>query len=367
MPYAANKLAHISGSTGSHKAVIVVGGIHDTYKHFASWEKDLGKDGALVVGFDHNHQSSTMTASGKELADSIRELKAQGIDDITIVAHSMGGLVSKAAINDLAQTGDAQNFEKIDFHALGTPWGGFAVSSLPFTETLAPLVGYPMGGEMAPNSEFMQKLSAQELPDNVHISIYQGLGDSVSIPGSQWTADRYNANLAQADAYITIEGYGHTDYRNAGPDILRAGQGIEPSGFEAIDERVATAASAEPSHQNDASQAAAYQGESSNTAAAIASFAPDTLYAAHDPTAAAAQQDNEVSSLRVFLEESQGPRSSAWDLATSGASYESIVRDTSFDTGLSAPSPATQQERHGSSEQESSSRHAQAEMDMDFE
>lgn len=229
------KLAHISGGAASGKATIVVGGIHDTYKHFATWEKELSQDGSMLLGFDHDHMTSSMTDSSKELAQALRDLHEQGIDDVTIVAHSMGGLVSKAAINELARTGDAQSFENIDFHALGTPWGGFAVASLPFTETLAPLAGYPMGGEMAPNSAFMQKLSAQPLPENVHISIYQGTADSVSLPGSQMTADRFNANIAQAKAYVSIEGYGHTDYVHAGVNVLQAGHGREVPGFDSVE------------------------------------------------------------------------------------------------------------------------------------
>jgi len=227
-----NKLAYISGSADASKATIVVGGIHDTYQHFMAWEQDLGASDTLVVGFDHDHRSSSMAEAGHELAQALRDLNEQGINDVTVIAHSMGGLVSKAALDELVASGDAQEFKSIDFHALGTPWGGFAMASFPGAGFFGDMLGYPMTGEMAPGSDFMKGLSQADWPENMSFNVYQGSADNVSLPSVLATHERYDETTGKADLFVTIEGYNHDNYVNAGPDLLKAGWGTEVTSVE---------------------------------------------------------------------------------------------------------------------------------------
>lgn len=224
-----NNLAYIAGAAPATKAVVVVGGIHDTYGHFSAWTPALDAPDTLVVGFDHDHQSSTMTEASEELAHAISALREHGVEEVTVVAHSMGGLVSKAALDIMVESGAAEKFEQIDLHALGTPWGGYALASLPGSSFFGTMFGYPMGGEMSPGSDFMKGLSAVDWPENMSFNVYQGSSDNVSLPSVLATHERYDATTSKADVLITIEGFGHTDYVRAGADVLQAGKDLEPS------------------------------------------------------------------------------------------------------------------------------------------
>lgn len=228
---AENKLAHISGDLTATKATIVVGGIHDTYNHFKDWGRDLGAPDTLLVGFDHDHQSSSMTEAGRDLAQVIRALKAQGFEELTVVAHSMGGLVSKAALDELVTSGEAQEFKSIDFHALGTPWGGFALAGIPGSSFFGPMLGYPMAGEMAPGSDFMEGLSKVDWPEHMTFSVYQGTADNISQPSVLATHERYDEIVDKANEFVVLENYGHSDYIEAGAQVLTRSMGLGEQAF----------------------------------------------------------------------------------------------------------------------------------------
>lgn len=227
-----NKLAYISGETPAKSAIVVIGGIHDTYEHFKSWNKDLSAPDTLVVGFDHDHQSSTMTEASRKLANAIEALQVFGVEEVTVVAHSMGGLVGKAALDHLAESGVASRFTSIDFHAMGTPWGGFALAGIPGSSYFGPKIGYPMSGEMSPGSDFMERLSKTSWPDNMSFTVYQGSADNVSLPSVLATHERYDEITGRADVIVTLEGYNHTDYVRAGADVLNAGKEPDAPGAE---------------------------------------------------------------------------------------------------------------------------------------
>lgn len=236
MTSAMDKLVLLSGDPSSTSATVVVGGIHDTFKHFESWEGSLAAPDRAVYGFDHNHQSMTMAEAATLLADGLRGLSDRGTSSVEVIAHSMGGLVSKAGLNELASSGDAGKFDNIELHALGTPWGGFALAALPGASLFGPAVGYPMAGEMSPGSEFMEKLSSNEWPSNMSMSVYQGTADTVSTPSTPFTQERYDANVAGANAYVTVQGADHVGYVKVGPEVLQEGNGRELEHFEVAKE-----------------------------------------------------------------------------------------------------------------------------------
>jgi Putative serine esterase (DUF676) len=78
---------------------------------------------------------------------------------LAVVAHSMGGLVSRAMLNRFVAGGAGD--ELTVFITLSTPWGGFASAELGMQES--PVV-MPMWRSMAPNSEFLADLFAHPLP-----------------------------------------------------------------------------------------------------------------------------------------------------------------------------------------------------------
>lgn len=220
-----DELKTLSTGDNPHKAVILVGGIHDNYTYFDSWKDTLAAKDTTVMGFDHDHRSETMTKGAHNLAMAIQELKDKGYDEVTVIAHSMGGLVSKGALNELVSNGESQNFKHIDFHAFGTPWGGFIAGDLakitPFSETISEKIGYPMGPEIGPHSDYMKGLE-QKWPENMDFNVYKGTADNTATPGSGWTNERYEAIAGKADTMVVLEGFNHTDYRETGAEVLKA-------------------------------------------------------------------------------------------------------------------------------------------------
>lgn len=220
--FAADANLPIEGLPINH-AVILVGGIHETSHYFDSWVAALASPNTVVMGWNHDHRAMSMRASARLLAGRISDLSAQGITDVTIVAHSMGGLVAKGAIDELSRTGKAKNFVRIEIRAFGTPWGGYTLADLvpvlPWSETISRAIGYPMGPDIGPHSDYMTSL-AQPMPANGKLHIYVGTADHIARPEAFRTKARYKSIEARAVTIKDIEGFNHVAYNSAPADFL---------------------------------------------------------------------------------------------------------------------------------------------------
>lgn len=243
------KLERLSGDSSATHAVILVGGIHSNHDYFKDWVPALSDKNNVVLGFDHDHQAMPMKEAAASLANSIKELKDQGITDITIIAHSMGGLVSKGAVDELSRSGAAADFKSVDLHAMGTPWGGFAVGDLarytPGSEFISKSIGFPMGPEIGPGSDYMKSLT-QPMPANGEFHIYKGDVDNVATPAMDSTKDRYASIERNAVSATELEGFRHNDYKNAPPEVLEVSRDAPVPGF---DTRAAAADAPKPEAQ----------------------------------------------------------------------------------------------------------------------
>jgi pimeloyl-ACP methyl ester carboxylesterase len=99
----------------------------------------------------------------------IRWLNSVGADypvsHLVIVAHSMGGLVSRSAINQWMESVGAQRAVKLDaFITISTPWGGHAGAAMgvEHAPTEIPLV--PSWYDLTPGSDFLKGLFKTTLP-----------------------------------------------------------------------------------------------------------------------------------------------------------------------------------------------------------
>ncbi|MBC8737142.1 alpha/beta hydrolase [Paraburkholderia sp. UCT31] len=225
-----------SGENPTH-AVILVGGIHDTYHYWDSWKENLNGPDNVVIGYNHDHTKDTMPNSAHELAHLIDGLKEKGITEVTVVAHSMGGLVAKGALDELARDGQAADFKHIDLHTFGTPFGGFALAEpahlMPGGAAISNAVGFPMGPDIGPGSPYMKSL-AQDWPANMDFHMTVGSKDHVALPAASSTHERYNEIEAKAQSITVVEGYQHTDYRNAGASLLNAAKQEPVAGFDTL-------------------------------------------------------------------------------------------------------------------------------------
>jgi hypothetical protein len=210
-----SRLQVIDGDIRARHAVVLIGGIHDSYHYFDNWVTALASGENLVLGWKHDHRAMRMARASKLLSQDLAKLHAAGVTGITIVAHSIGGLVAKGAIDELSRTGRAQTFQRLDLHAFGSPWGGFAVVNLalkmPGSVALSTALGYPMAHELRPGSSYLASL-ARPMPGNGALHLYVGNADSTALPVRSITRRRYAVIEANAATITTIEGAAHSDY-----------------------------------------------------------------------------------------------------------------------------------------------------------
>lgn len=99
---------------------------------------------------------------GNFLGQRISNMKEKyKFDNIVIVAHSMGGLVSRSAINCLSQMKYPGSIKL--FVSISTPWGGHSAATQGIKR--APAV-VPAWYDMAPDSPFIASLHKSPLPED---------------------------------------------------------------------------------------------------------------------------------------------------------------------------------------------------------
>jgi hypothetical protein len=219
------KMDIISKGIGVKHAVILIGGINGSYHYFDKWAPTWASTNTVVMGWDHDHRAMDMRAASLLLMKEIMSLKKYGIEELTIVAHSMGGLVSKGAIDELSRTKKSVNFSSIDLKAFGTPWGGYAAATMaglmPGSETICRIFGYPMALNIGPNSEYMKNL-AQPMPPNGKLNIYVGTTDGIALPETSSTKSRYASIEAFAFSINEMKNVDHNSYNSADADIMNS-------------------------------------------------------------------------------------------------------------------------------------------------
>lgn len=216
----------------SRAAVVLVGGINDSYHFLDRWGKRYRDAGLSVYGFECDYGSKTMTEAAELLSDGLTTLAAAGTDQLVITAHSMGGLVAKHALDRMAASGTIHRFRSIELNALGSPWGGFRLANLvryaPFPVTVGRLIGYPMGVEIGSGSEFMRRL-AMPLPSNAKLNVFHGTADSVATPRQHEEIERFHALVKIAHRHIILPGVNHAGFRD--PDAIAPNALVGPARF----------------------------------------------------------------------------------------------------------------------------------------
>lgn len=90
-----------------------------------------------------------------------------GFDHVYIVAHSMGGLVSRVAVNDFINR-DRGEMIKL-FVTLSTPWGGHKLAQKGLS--LSPVI-IPNWHDMDPASEMLKNLFTTSLPESLPYGLF---------------------------------------------------------------------------------------------------------------------------------------------------------------------------------------------------
>ncbi len=199
--------------TDSTDAVVLVGGFGSDFAYFGPWMEALRRNPSQIYGFVHDHRTTRMEDGAKDLAQELMRLNDAGVRTVTILAHSMGGLVAKKALHELGE--GSSRFTSLELRAYGTPWGGFFAANfarwVPGSQYVADKLGFAMSSEIGSRSDFMLSLRG-ELPSNVKLVVYESLSDTVALPSASSSVEQYASILAQAKAVVRLTNVSHDEF-----------------------------------------------------------------------------------------------------------------------------------------------------------
>ncbi|WP_432722100.1 hypothetical protein R0381_001879 [Jeongeupia wiesaeckerbachi] len=144
----------------------------------------------LIASLDHDRfqpwvyqypSGMRLFHSGDTLADLLQSLQKQyGFSRMIVVAHSVGGLVSRRAIQRMARSDAKQPVMLLV--TLSTPWGGDALAQLGASRSP---VAIPSWQDIAPDSDFLRDLWAHRLPGSLQHQLFFGYrGSSLLVQGN---------------------------------------------------------------------------------------------------------------------------------------------------------------------------------------
>lgn len=205
----------------SKTAVLFVGGVNDTYKFWAAHMRDIDEH-AAVFGYEgpggpgtQPHNIDYMEANAQHLSDALVQLSEQGIENVHIIAHSLGGVVSKKALLLMdAQQGNTL-FKHITFTAVSSPFGGFASADtapkIPLFKTVSKWFNIAMASDMGPSSPFYQSIS-KDLPSYIQSHLIESPNDPVVKNDHPLVAARYEAVTKSFQQKTSLDGGGSHVY-----------------------------------------------------------------------------------------------------------------------------------------------------------
>ena len=149
--------------------VLLVHGIGGTPRDFEALVENLDRTQFQPWIFNYPSGIRTQQAANA-LAGILRSLhNAYKFESLILTAHSMGGLVSKAALLKLVEDGGGDDFVDL-FVTFSTPWGGHSAAgnAVRFVPTVV-----PAWLDMRPGSDFLKTLEAP-LPSQIPHHLFFG-------------------------------------------------------------------------------------------------------------------------------------------------------------------------------------------------
>lgn len=201
--------------------VILVSGIGGSPSEwtYLSRELDLTR---YQLWFFHYPSGVRLEKASSGLAEAVRVMQGKhAFGHCVLMAHSMGGLVARAACADLVRTGDAKRVSRLI--TLSTPWGGHSAAESGVRFLSRPVLSWK---DVVPESAFLRSLYHAPWPPSIrHDVIYgeksasrawlDGPNDGVVTVASQ--RDPRVLSHASSDAEL---GLGHMEILNS-PDTAR--------------------------------------------------------------------------------------------------------------------------------------------------
>ncbi len=198
----------IKKDKNSKESYVFVGGVNDTY-HF--WDEHIGKikdKNVSIYGFigkakngEHPHNIEYMDENAKIIALHIKKLESEGSEKINVIAHSLGGVVSKKAIHLLEEMGKLKEGVKISFTAVNSPLGGYEQANpamyTPFFRPISKFFKIAMASDMSPHSDFYKSIEKKFENESIESKMIESLEDSIAQPSGSISKERYE-NIANS-------------------------------------------------------------------------------------------------------------------------------------------------------------------------
>ncbi len=160
----------------SREPVVLVHGVNDSPGDMMAIAERLCAEGRQVLLFFYDDRHSSVTESAVSLAHELCMLRgcyprSAGAEvDVDIVAHSLGGIVTRATLTTLGRSGPEParraGFSHIDVTTLDTPWGG---SPRGMPEHWGDLFDEQIYADMDAGSAMFRELREVPLPRGVSI------------------------------------------------------------------------------------------------------------------------------------------------------------------------------------------------------
>ena len=220
------------------KAIIFVGGVNDSY-HF--WDKQIAESikqqpNTAILGFEgsdgpgtHAMNKQYMSDNAQTIAKAMQSLNQQGIKDITVIAHSLGGLVSKKALLIANEDQILGKFNSVSFTAVSSPFGGYAAAMTSdwapdFIKPLTKAFNVPMALDMSPTGVFLKSLS-EMLSANVTSTLIENPNDSIVSSDNEHVIRTYEQTASSFSKRMTVDAGNSHEFASS-PSFLKS-HGVE--------------------------------------------------------------------------------------------------------------------------------------------
>ncbi|HEU0289340.1 MAG TPA: alpha/beta fold hydrolase [Burkholderiales bacterium] len=149
--------------------VVFVHGINDTAYGFKTVIDNLDRTRFQAWVFQYP-SGARLDLISDILARILDELQTRyKIDRYAIVAHSLGGLVTRGAVNQIVQRGGANPIAL--YITISTPWEGHPAAEM--GTKISPVV-LPVWFDMSPGSPYLARLFKTQLPDTLPYYLFFG-------------------------------------------------------------------------------------------------------------------------------------------------------------------------------------------------
>ncbi|GIP63018.1 hypothetical protein J32TS6_15730 [Virgibacillus pantothenticus] len=163
----------------------------------------LGEEKPLYVQviFEDNRASFDMTSSW--LANVLKDMQqTYGVDDVNIVGHSMGGIVSLEYIKQF----QGKSYPSVHkFVAIGSPFDGI------YSEKYFQINHDPAAIDLRPDSKALQHLRDRSFPKHTEVLSISSTGDAIAVPESVHALRNIVPHQQLTEIVINDRRLGHSD------------------------------------------------------------------------------------------------------------------------------------------------------------